>query len=92
MLSCELQKRQWAIPAEPEIFSQIVICLFCMRISAISRPSICKTSYDGELWDYIELIKKLIKNIIVLLSSKVNVEQSFTTVQELHSGKKSLGS
>ena len=28
MLSCELQKRQWAIPAEPEIFSQIVICLF----------------------------------------------------------------
>ena len=28
MLSCELQKRQWATPAEPEIFSQIVICLF----------------------------------------------------------------
>ena len=26
--TCELQKRQWAIPAEPEIFSQIVICLF----------------------------------------------------------------
>ena len=28
MLSCELQKRQWAIPAELEIFSHIVICLF----------------------------------------------------------------
>ena len=28
MLSRELQKRQWATPAEPEILSQIVICLF----------------------------------------------------------------
>ena len=30
---------QWGAPAEPDIFSQIVICLFCMRISTISRPS-----------------------------------------------------
>ena len=55
MLSCELQKRQWAIPAEPELFSQIVICLFCMRISVISCPSVCKTSYDGESTKFADL-------------------------------------
>ena len=47
--------------------------------------------------DYIKLVKKLIKKQkkteeekIVLLSSKVNVEQSFTMVHELHSGEKSV--
>ena len=39
VLACEDAKRQWGSPAEPEIFSQIIICLFCMRIYCIYRPS-----------------------------------------------------
>ena len=39
---------QWGSPAEPEIFSQIIICLFCMRIYCIYRPSCMWTQLSGE--------------------------------------------
>ena len=38
--------------AEPDIlfnFRRPQICLFCMRISDVIRPSVCKTRYLGEL-------------------------------------------
>ena len=39
---------QWGSPAEPEIFSQIIICLFCMRIYCIYRSSYMWTQLSGE--------------------------------------------
>ena len=49
MLACEDAKRQWGSPAEPGIFSQIIISLFGMQIYVIYRSSVCEPQLPGEL-------------------------------------------
>ena len=49
---CEMQNVSGVYRAEPDIlfnFRRPQICLFCMRISDVIRPSVCKTRYLGEL-------------------------------------------
>ena len=66
VLACEDAKRQWGSPAEPEIFSQIIICLFCMRIYCIYRPSCMWTQLSGEY--IINFISLLIISILPIIS------------------------
>ena len=46
VLACEDAKRQWGSLAEPGIFSQIIICLFCMRKYSIYRSSSMWTQFQ----------------------------------------------
>jgi len=55
--------------AEPDIlfnFRRPQICLFCMRISDVIRPSVCNPRYSGEY--IINYISLLIISIYVVLS------------------------
>ena len=57
---CEMQNVSGVYRAEPDIlfnFRRPQICLFCMRISDVIRPSVCNPRYSGEyIINYISLL------------------------------------
>ena len=57
---CEMQNVSGVSRAEPDIlfnFRRPQICLFCMRISDVIRPSVCNPRYSGEyIINYISLL------------------------------------
>ena len=72
MYSCELQKCQWATPADPGISSQIVICLlFACDYLRYIVLQVCITQRAGEY--KINCISLLIFPILLCTSQQITL-------------------
>ena len=72
--------------AEPDIlfnFRRPQICLFCMRISDVIRPSVCNPRYSGEyIINYISLL--IISILLLLLILKIYKNITFSEMENWH--------